>query len=138
MRTQLIPLELFNLLVNPLEKTYALSWHRDDIKPTVSASEESEALGIKHHGIQWNAALYDDACLSAVPGSHRRVRTPAEREANLSGGVMPGGKALELKKGETVFYNNNICEWFGAAWSGSEWLGRFRVGSIAGMGYLVP
>ncbi|GFZ49812.1 hypothetical protein JCM24511_07215 [Saitozyma sp. JCM 24511] len=101
-------LELFNLLVNPLEKTYALSWHRDDIKPTVSPSEESEALGIKHHGIQWNAALYDDECLSAVPGSHRRVRTPAEREANLSGGAMPGGKALELKKGETVFYNNNI------------------------------
>jgi ectoine hydroxylase-related dioxygenase (phytanoyl-CoA dioxygenase family) len=106
-----------------------LSWHRDDIKPTVSPSEESEALGIKHHGIQWNAALYDDACLSAVPGSHRRVRTPAEREAHLSGGVMPGGKALELKKGETVFYNNNICEWPGMAWTGLEWCRVVQSGS---------
>ncbi|WOO82109.1 uncharacterized protein LOC62_04G005610 [Vanrija pseudolonga] len=100
--------ELFNILVNPLEKDYALSWHRDDVKATATPEEEEEALKIKHYGIQWNAALYDDACLSAVPASHRRIRTPEERKANLEGGDMPGAQNLDLKKGQTVFYNNNI------------------------------
>lgn len=73
------------------------------------------------------------------------MRTPAEREANLSGGAMPGGKALELKKGETVFYNNNICEWPGMAWSGLGWwevvqsdLEKLRHASRVCVGYLMP
>jgi hypothetical protein len=98
---------LFNLLVNPLKKDYALSWHRDDVKATATPEEEEAALKIEHHAIQWNAALYDDECLSAVPRSHSRIRTPAEREANLNG-PMPGGQVIALKAGETVFYNNNI------------------------------
>ena len=58
--------------------------------------------------------MYDDDCLSAVPGSHRRIRTFEEREANLAGGdaAMPGSTVIRLKKGETVFYNNNICKLF--------------------------
>lgn len=95
--------------MNPLEKDYALSWHRDDVKATASAEEEAEALKIKHNGIQWNAALYDDECLSAVPASHSRVRTPEERKANIEGGPMPGAQIVGLKAGESVFYNNNIC-----------------------------
>lgn len=98
-------------MVNPLEKDYALSWHRDDVKATASAEEEKEKLAIKHYGIQWNAALYDDDCLSAVPGSHARVRTDEEREANLEGGDMPGAAVVRLKRGETVFYNNNLCQY---------------------------
>jgi hypothetical protein len=98
---------LFNLLVNPLKKDYALSWHRDDVKATATPEEEEAALKIEHHAIQWNAALYDDECLSAVPRSHSRIRTSAEREANLNG-PMPGGQIIALKAGETVFYNNNI------------------------------
>lgn len=102
--------ELFNMLINPLRASYGLSWHRDDVKATATAAEEEEALKIEHYGIQWNAALYDDDCLSAVPASHKRVRTPEEREANISGGPMPGGIPVALKAGETVFYNNNIRE----------------------------
>lgn len=102
--------ELFNLLVNPLEKDYALSWHRDDVKANATPEEETEALKVKHNGIQWNAALYDDACLSAVPASHRRIRTAEERTANIEGGPMPGAQIVGLKAGESVFYNNNICE----------------------------
>lgn len=102
--------ELFNILVNPLEKDYALSWHRDDIKATATAEEEEEELKIKHYSIQWNVALYDDECLRAIPRSHNRVRTPAERKANLEGGDMPGAQVLSLKKGQGVFYNNNISE----------------------------
>ncbi|CAK9786872.1 hypothetical protein CC85DRAFT_289294 [Cutaneotrichosporon oleaginosum] len=100
--------ELFNILVNPLEKDYALSWHRDDIKATATPEEEEEELKIKHYSIQWNVALYDDACLTAIPRSHNRVRTSAERKANLEGGEMPGAQTLALKKGQGVFYNNNI------------------------------
>lgn len=96
--------------MNPLEKDYALSWHRDDVKASASPEEEAEALKIKHNGIQWNAALYDDECLSAVPASHSRVRTSEERQANLEGGPMPGAQIVSLKAGESVFYNNNICE----------------------------
>lgn len=104
--------ELFNLLVNPLEKDYALSWHRDDIKANATPEEEAEELKIKHYSIQWNAALYDDSCLTAVPRSHNRVRTPEERKANLEGGPMPGAQTLDLKKGQAVFYNNNIREFY--------------------------
>jgi ectoine hydroxylase-related dioxygenase (phytanoyl-CoA dioxygenase family) len=96
------------MLVNPLRADYGLSWHRDDVKATATPEEEEVALKIKHFGIQWNAALYDDTCLSAVPGSHSRIRTPEEREANIAGGPMPGAKSVALKAGETVFYNNNI------------------------------
>lgn len=78
------------------------------MKATATPEEEREALAIKHHSIQWNAALYDDACLSAIPRSHNRIRTPEERDANLNGGPMPGAQVLNLKKGQTVFYNNNI------------------------------
>lgn len=99
---------MFNILVNPLEKTYKLGWHRDDVKATATPEEEDEALKIKHHGIQWNAALYDDECLWAIPRSHSRIRSKEERDANIAGTDMPGAQIVGLKKGETVFYNNNI------------------------------
>lgn len=97
-------------MVNPLKKDYALSWHRDDVKATATPEEEEAALKVEHHAIQWNAALYHDECLSAVPRSHNRIRTAEEKEANLKGGPMPGAQIVGLKAGETVFYNNNIRE----------------------------
>lgn len=100
-----------------MEKDYALSWHRDDVKATATAEEEAEALKIKHNGIQWNAALYDDDCLRAVPASHNRVRTAEEREANINGGDMPGAGVVSLKAGESVFYNNNIRESSARFWA---------------------
>lgn len=98
----------------------------------MSPDEEAERLQIKHFGVQFNAALYDDGrsraplltfnaladqlrrpsscaeCLLAVPGSHSRIRTPAERTANLEGGPMPGATIVSLKAGQTAFYVNNI------------------------------
>lgn len=56
-------------------------------------------------------ALYDDACLFVVPNSHRRVRTPEEREVTIhdpKSAHMPGQLKVELKAGQTVFYDNNI------------------------------
>ncbi|ELU38541.1 PhyH domain-containing protein [Rhizoctonia solani AG-1 IA] len=60
------------------------------------------------------SALYDDACLFVVPGSHREPRTPEQRllsstqEAPEDPMDMPGAICVKLKAGDTVFYQNNI------------------------------
>lgn len=80
--TQHMQAELFNLLINPESAAFALTWHRDDIRPDVSADEEERTLRTPVGGVQWNAPLYADDCLFIVPGSHSRLRTPAEVHAN--------------------------------------------------------
>lgn len=47
-----IIVELFNMLINPLEHDFALRWHRDDVKETATAEEEEKALGIWNHGVR--------------------------------------------------------------------------------------
>ncbi|KAH8827193.1 hypothetical protein DL96DRAFT_1605848 [Flagelloscypha sp. PMI_526] len=109
-----LQMELFNLLINPVSQRFALCWHRDDIKATATEEEEVAALGIWHHGVQWNTALYEDSCLFIVPGTHSRPRTEAQRKLSADSTPpkdpldMPGAIQLTLKVGETVFYNNNI------------------------------
>lgn len=82
-------LELFNLLIEPHQHAFALSWHRDDIRPDVSRKEEADKLATPTYGIQWNAALYDDECLFLVPGTHRRARTDDEVAANKAPAPTP-------------------------------------------------
>lgn len=56
-------------------------------------------------------ALYEDDCLFVVPASHRRVRTPEERDVTINDPKshnMPGQLQVNLKPGQTVFYDNNI------------------------------
>ncbi|CAO3611513.1 unnamed protein product [Mucor hiemalis] len=106
-----LQLELFNLLINPRDSDFDLTWHRDAIKAEASEEEEKEKLTIPHFGTQWNTALYDDACLYVVPNSHRRVRTEAERDITINdpkSHKMPGQLKVDLKPGQTVFYDNNI------------------------------
>lgn len=47
------PAELFNLLINPENHDFALSWHRDDVKETATEKEEREALSISHWGVRF-------------------------------------------------------------------------------------
>ena len=111
-------MELFNLLVSPSGGPFAdfeLCWHRDDIRPDLSISEEARTLALKSPNgkqahAQYNIALYDDASLVVVPGSHRRVRTIAEREADPYAADLPGSevKVVQLKTGDAVFYDSNI------------------------------
>ncbi|KAJ4490683.1 hypothetical protein J3R30DRAFT_3279125 [Lentinula aciculospora] len=109
-----LQLELFNLLINPLEHSFALRWHRDDVKENALPEQEQAALDKWHTGVQWNTALYEDSCLYVVPGSHRVVRTPAQRVHSCTLKPpsnpmdMPGAALLTLKPGDTVFYNSNI------------------------------
>jgi hypothetical protein len=100
-------MELYNLLVRP-DKDFALRWHRDDIPATATAEEEMERLGKPAFHAQWNLALYDDASLIVVPGSHKRARTDVERAADPYEDNMPGQKVVHLSAGDVVFYDNNI------------------------------
>lgn len=106
-------MELFNLLVAPETKDFELRWHRDDIPDTASPEEEERLLHAKSpHGrqshAQYNLALCPDSSLIVVPGSHRRVRTEAERSATPYEANMPGQLVVELQPGDAVFYDSNI------------------------------
>ncbi|KAG1447800.1 hypothetical protein G6F56_009145 [Rhizopus delemar] len=106
-----LQLELFNLLINPQDSDFDLTWHRDAITAETLPEDEQEKLKIPHYGTQWNTALYDDACLYVVPKSHRRIRTTEERDITIhdpKSNQMPGQLKVHLKAGQTVFYDNNI------------------------------
>ncbi|KAK4936314.1 hypothetical protein LTR10_022791 [Elasticomyces elasticus] len=107
-------MELFNLLVSPAERQdFELRWHRDDVRPEVTPEDEERQLKEKSPGgkqlhAQYNIALFDDASLIVVPGSHRRVRTDEERNAAPFEPNLPGQLVVQMKPGDAVFYDSNI------------------------------
>jgi hypothetical protein len=106
-------MELFNLLVAPETKDFELRWHRDDVPETATAEEEIQQLEAKAPGgrqshAQYNLALCPDASLIVVPGSHRRARTDAERNAQPYEKDMPNQLVVQLQPGDAVFYDSNI------------------------------
>ncbi|OKL64021.1 hypothetical protein UA08_00240 [Talaromyces atroroseus] len=110
---ELLVMELLNLLVAPEQKDFELRWHRDDIPATVSPEEEMRLLkakspnGRQSHA-QYNLALCPDTSLIVVPGSHRRIRTETERDADPYEPNMPGQLTVHLEPGDAVFYDSNI------------------------------
>ncbi|EEA24428.1 hypothetical protein EYB25_004439 [Talaromyces marneffei] len=106
-------MELFNLLVAPEQKEFELRWHRDDIPPTVTPEEELRLLkskspqGRQSHA-QYNLALCPDTSLIVIPGSHRRIRTETERNADPYEAYLPGQVMVKLEPGDAVFYDSNI------------------------------
>lgn len=101
-------LELFNMLVRP-DYDFALRWHRDDIPPSASPAKELARLGQPAFSAQWNLALYPDASLVIVPGSHRRARTDAERAADPYAPELPGQLVVRLAPGDIVFTTTTSC-----------------------------
>ena len=107
-------MELFNLLVSPTGKRdFELCWHRDDVRPDLDPQEEQRQLDEKSPGgrqlhAQYNIALYEDSSLIVVPGSHRRIRTQAEREAEPFAPELPGQVTVTLHAGDGLFYDSNI------------------------------
>jgi hypothetical protein len=71
-------------VINPASHAFALAWHRDDMRPSLSPTEEAARLALPCAGVQFNTALYDDACLFLVPGTHARRLDAAERRANAA------------------------------------------------------
>ncbi|KAF2010936.1 phytanoyl-CoA dioxygenase family protein [Aaosphaeria arxii CBS 175.79] len=100
-------MELYNMLVRP-DKKFELRWHRDDIPADATPEQEMERLQKPGYHAQWNLALFDDASLIVVPGSHKRARTEFERNADPYEQNMPEQLVVKLKAGEVAFYNNNI------------------------------
>lgn len=103
-------MELFNLLVTP-DADFKLRWHRDVVP---FDDHESAALARRKPGpmlyAQYNVALWDDASLEVIPGSHVRARTDSERDA-LEGDAhaeLEGAVKVKLKPGDVVFYDNNL------------------------------
>lgn len=39
------------MLINPESHSFALRWHRDDVKGTATDKEEKEALLVTHYGV---------------------------------------------------------------------------------------
>ncbi|KAJ5670379.1 uncharacterized protein N7477_005742 [Penicillium maclennaniae] len=106
-------MELFNLLVAPETKDFELRWHRDDVPETATAEEEIQQLEAKSPGgrqshAQYNLALCPDASLIVVPGSHRRARTDAERNADPYEANMPNQLVVQLQPGDAVFYDRGV------------------------------
>ncbi|KAH6605727.1 phytanoyl- dioxygenase [Trichoderma cornu-damae] len=100
-------MELLNMLVRP-ESDFELRWHRDDIPAEASPDEETERLGRPALHTQYNIALWEDESLILVPGSHRRARTEAERNAAPFERELPGQLVVRLEPGDVAFYDNNI------------------------------
>jgi len=107
---QHLQLELVNMLVNPGAHDHEIGWHRDLLRQDLPPAEEVTRLRELQNAIQWNTALYDEACLHIVPASHLRAKTPAERDIvfNRPTDSLPGQLAVELKAGQGVYYNANL------------------------------
>ncbi|KAF3911019.1 hypothetical protein AA313_de0202620 [Arthrobotrys entomopaga] len=105
-----LQLELFNLLINPHTTPFSLPYHRDTIPATTPAEEEAKLLTRPRTGTQYNLALYHDACLIVVPGSHRRPKTIEERETLAKDDKTPLKDEIKvvLKPNQAVFYENDI------------------------------
>lgn len=110
---EMLVMELLNLLVAPETKDFELRWHRDGISEAATSEEELQQLhtkspnGRQFHA-QYNIALCPDSSLIAVPGSHRRVRTDAERNADPYEPNLAGQQVVALQPGDVVFYDSNI------------------------------
>jgi hypothetical protein len=100
---------LVNMLVNPTKGDFEIGWHRDLLRHELPAEEEEAHLArFIQEIVQWNTALYDDACLLIVPGTHRKAATDEERDAQFRRPMEPIStqKIVELKPGQGVYYNN--------------------------------
>lgn len=47
-------LELFNLLINPRDTDFDLTWHRDTVRAEATEEEEAKILTETPYGTQWN------------------------------------------------------------------------------------
>ncbi len=93
-------------------QSYEIGWHRDVGHEERDGSYEVEMEILQRYRkyqIKWHLPLVDDACLWYVPGSQRRYRTDAERKVliNDPDGEIDGAVQLEVKRGQTLFYNGN-------------------------------
>lgn len=100
-------LAVVSFLYNPERESWDGAWHRDSQFLFTNEPERRRALNEGPSAcVQWNIALYDDACLMVVPSSLSRENTP-EEQAVLDGapGEMPGATTVNLPAGTGLVYD---------------------------------
>jgi hypothetical protein len=111
-----IRLGYLGLLTNPLKVDFDLKWHRDvlNLTPADFVSANPSLTPVQRarqtRKLRWSTALAEEANLRLVPGSHARWGTPPEQDAmdrELTND-LPGQRLIELKAGQTVFYDERI------------------------------
>ena len=99
------------IFTNTYHEDTSIGWHRDFGKNPRDGSPEveMEILNRPMTRLKWHLALVNDACLRLVPGSNCRYRTEFERECLLNGreDEIPGQKVIDLKAGQTCFWNGH-------------------------------
>ena len=121
-------LERMGLLLEPAEKPWCTTWHRD-IQETSNVPDVEEFRRVNHDPLffnQINCPLYEDNCTWYVPGSYLREDLPEEPAAaeaplppkdsdyeTLERGCldytqsMPGAIRLSMDAGDFVLYHPN-------------------------------
>jgi hypothetical protein len=111
-----IRLGYLGLLTNPREVDFNLMWHRDvlHLSPADFETGERDLSPLERarrtRKLRWSTALVDEANLRLIPGSQCRWSTDAEQEAidkHLTNDLT-GQRIIELKGGQTVFYDERI------------------------------
>jgi hypothetical protein len=110
-----IRLGYLGLLTNAYHVDFNLMWHRDVLHLTAADFHEQDHSAAVDYArrtrkLRWTTALVDEANLRLVPGSHRRWGSDEENEAmdKQLTADLPGQKLIELRAGETVFYDERI------------------------------
>ena len=127
-RHEIVGLPSMAILIEPLERPWCTSWHRDITEHSDGVDpEEFRRLTLDHTFFtQVNCALYTDVCTWYVPGSDGRPDLPGELEAakqlpDLEGKTateaerlclefcqsMPGAVQLILQSGDYCLYRPN-------------------------------
>jgi ectoine hydroxylase-related dioxygenase (phytanoyl-CoA dioxygenase family) len=122
------------VLVEPTASPYALDWHRDYLRPWLSAELRADVmakLADLDYFNQSNCALYEDSSLWLVPGSQHRAGHPHELRVAEDGlrlgdrikgrtheeiericleyvGGMPGAVQVHLGVGDFALYRQNL------------------------------
>ncbi|MGW7466974.1 phytanoyl-CoA dioxygenase family protein [Streptomyces xantholiticus] len=93
-----------HLLWSPEKTTYQLGWHKDQHE-----NDHYDPTGKSRH-VQFNVCLTDDKSFRAVPGSHRRPMTDAEREAVSadSSAALDGEVRVECSAGDVIYMNHHM------------------------------
>jgi ectoine hydroxylase-related dioxygenase (phytanoyl-CoA dioxygenase family) len=101
---------LVAMFVDPAKRDFAFGWHRDGLRRELPPEEELAILARPQDSVQWNTALYDEACFLVVPGSHRRAATAEERDIQFRRPMeaMPDEITVPLQAGQAVYYHAQL------------------------------
>lgn len=104
-------LDIMGLLVEPLERSWTVGWHRDGVVEVPPAAYDdtvkaklAEVWSDLRHFNQVNCALYADSCTWFVPGSHlRQWDLPGEIQSTGDPSLRKGVEGLSDVEAERFY-----------------------------------